>query len=153
MEIRVLPDPVLRAVAKPVVLFDAGLAKLADDMLDTMYHAPGRGLAAPQVGGLVRLFVMDVTWKTGDPTPQVFANPVILSLSDEESVYDEGCLSIPDTIYPVERPSALTLRWQELDGQTHEANFADFAARCIQHEMDHLDGILCIDHPAPVVTA
>jgi peptide deformylase len=151
MPIRVLPDPVLRAVADPVVDFGPDLAGLAADMLETMYAAPGRGLAAPQVGLLTRFFVMDVDWKTGTPASRVFANPVILTLSDDQSVYDEGCLSIPGTVCPVARPAGLTLRWQGLDGAVQTGAFDGFAARCIQHETDHLDGVLCIDYPAPAL--
>lgn len=151
LPIRLLPDPVLRGIADPVVDFGPGLATLAADMFETMYAAPGRGLAAPQVGLLSRFFVMDVDWKIGTPAPRAFANPVILSLSEDLSVYEEGCLSIPGTVCPVARPAALTLRWQGLDGQVQTGAFDAFAARCILHEMDHLDGVLCIDYPAPAV--
>jgi peptide deformylase len=145
------PDPRLRAVAVPVEAFDARLAGLADDLLETMYAAPGRGLAAPQVGVLLRLFVMDVEWKAGSPAPQVMVNPRILEVSQERVVMEEGCLSIPGQPCRVERHAGLRLAWQGVDGAAREAWFSGIEARAVQHEIDHLDGVLCIDrvaHPA-----
>jgi peptide deformylase len=145
------PDPRLRALCAPVDSFDAALQRLASDMFETMYAAPGRGLAAPQIGVLLRLFVMDTDWKTGTPAPQAFVNPRILSVSDDRVLIEEGCLSIPGIPCPVERPASLRLGWHALDGQPHEADFDAMPARAILHELDHLDGILCIDrvaHPA-----
>jgi peptide deformylase len=142
-----LGDPVLRARAAVVTVFDAGLKTLADDMLDTMYAAPGRGLAAPQVGVSLRLFVMDIGWKDGAPDPQVFVNPRITDASDVLVPYPEGCLSIPGVTTRVARPDRVLLDWQDVNGNRLNSWFDGFAATCIQHERDHLDGILCIDLP------
>lgn len=139
------PNTVLRQVCGPVTSFDDGLRKLAADMLDTMYDAPGRGLAAPQVGVPLRLFVMDVAWKTGAPEPMVMVNPDVLEASAETVLIEEGCLSIPGIPCPVVRPSTIRLRWHDLDGKVTEATLEGALARCAQHELDHLDGILCID--------
>lgn len=139
------PDPVLAQVASPVVVFDAELRALAADMLETMYAAPGRGLAAPQVGVLARLFVMDVTWKEGVRSPRVMVNPVVSEPSEERAAMHEGCLSIPGLTAEVERPVAVTLEWQDLDGVRHRERMEGFAALCVQHEADHLDGILTLD--------
>jgi len=144
-----LPDPVLREVARPVAEFDAELGTLARDMLETMYDAPGRGLAAPQVGLGLRLFVMDVAWKEGTPEPQVFVNPEIVEASAEAVTREEGCLSIPGRTSRVARPAEVALRWRDLDGAEREGRFEGFAATCVQHEIDHLDGILCIDREEP----
>ncbi len=141
------PDPVLRAVAVPVTRFDEGLARLAEEMLDTMYAAPGRGLAAPQVGVSQRLFVMDATWKDGPRRPCVFVNPEIVA-GEGRVTGPEACLSIPGRTVQVERDAAVTVRWQDLGGAAHEARFDGFEAICIQHETDHLDGVLCIDREA-----
>jgi peptide deformylase len=143
-----VPDPVLREVAAPVEAFDEGLRDLARDMLATMYEAPGRGLAAPQVGLAVRLFVMDVEWREGDPAPMVFVNPEVLGTSEEQVTREEGCLSIPGRVSRVTRPAEVALRWQDLDGAWQEDTFDGFAATCVQHELDHLDGVLCIDREA-----
>ena len=144
-----VPDPVLRGVAAPVERFDEGLRDLARDMLETMYAAPGRGLAAPQVGLGLRLFVMDVGWKEGAPDPQVFVNPEVLGVSDETATREEGCLSIPGRVSRVTRPAEVALRWLDLDGAVQEDTFGGFAATCVQHEIDHLDGVLCIDREEP----
>jgi peptide deformylase len=142
------PDPRLRAICDPVTAFDAALAQLADDMLETMYAAPGRGLAGPQVGVLSRIFVMDIDWKTGAPAPMVFVNPRLVAVSEERGMIEEGCLSIPGVPCPVERPLALRLVWRGVDGAENERDFDGMHARAIQHELDHLDGILCIDRVA-----
>jgi len=147
LQLRLVPDPVLRAVCAPVTVFDAELAALAKNMLDVMYAASGRGLAAPQVGITQRMFVMDATWKQGVPDPQVFVNPELADCSDEVAVLAEGCLSIPDRTSRVARPAQVTLRWQDLDGALQVGTFTGFAAACVQHERDHLDGILCTDYP------
>lgn len=144
--IRLVPDDVLRTVCAPVTEFDADLAQRSQDMLDTMYDAPGRGLAAPQIGVTARLFVMDVTWKEGTTTPQVFVNPKVVATSEETATLDEGCLSIPDQMTPVTRPAQVTLAWQDLQGGAQTGSFTGFAAACVQHEIDHLDGILCTDY-------
>lgn len=139
------PDPVLRARSAPVASFDAGLRALVADMFETMYDAPGRGLAAPQVGEALRLFVMDTGWRDGASAPQVFVNPEIVARSEAQAVCEEACLSIPRQSSRVRRPAEVTLRWQDLDGAMHEGAFAGIAAVCVQHEYDHLEGILCID--------
>ncbi|MEJ6396941.1 peptide deformylase [Yoonia sp. 208BN28-4] len=145
LTIRLIPDDVLRQVCRPVDVFGVDLAALADDMLETMYAAPGRGLAAPQVGITQRLFVMDAYWKTGDPNPQIFVNPVIVERSDAMLTQPEGCLSIPGDLTDVTRPDAVTVEWQDVTGAPHRGTFDGFAAACIQHEADHLDGILITD--------
>lgn len=147
LPIRVVPDPVLRMVCAPVTLFDDALRGLIADMFATMYAAPGRGLAAPQVAMSQRLFVMDAGWKSGEPSPLVFVNPV-LSLGPDRVVGPEGCLSIPDASCKVERALTVHVAWQDGDGIAQSGDFTGFAAVCIQHEADHLDGILCSDRVA-----
>jgi peptide deformylase len=147
LEIVLHPDPGLRLVCAEVQIFDDALHRLADDMLATMYAAPGRGLAAPQVGAGCRLFVMDADWKDGVPDPQVFVNPLVLSVSEARAVHAETCLSIPGVTTRISRPAEVTLRWQDLAGVAREGCFAGIAAVCVQHELDHLDGVLSIDHP------
>lgn len=145
------PDPRLSQPCAPAVLDDA-LRALAADMLETMYAAPGRGLAAPQVGHLVRMFVMDVAWKTGTPAPMVFVNPEIELLGTLVSGA-EGCLSIPGPVTEVERAAQVRVRWTDLQGQRQEAVLDGFAAICVQHEYDHLDGILTLDRLSPEARA
>nr|WP_249138935.1 peptide deformylase [Actibacterium sp. MT2.3-13A] len=141
------PDARLRQAAAPVSAFDAGLRDLAEEMAAIMYAAPGRGLAAPQIGELRRLFVMDTGWKdSGHRSPRVMVNPEILRASDASQVMEEGCLSLPGVVVPVTRPAEVTLRWQDLDAVPREEPFTGFAAACVQHERDHLDGILCTDY-------
>ena len=140
-----VPDIRLSQVADEVSVFDDALVALADDMLATMYAASGRGLAGPQVGALSRVFVMDATWKDTTPSPVVFVNPEIVSVSDQMSTMAEGCLSIPGDLVDVTRPAALTLRWRDVDGGFLEASFDGFSAACVQHEIDHLNGILITD--------
>lgn len=152
LAVRLWPDPVLSRVAGPVTDL-AAVQVLAADMLDTMYHAQGRGLAAPQVGVSLRVFVMDVTWKEGTPAPQVFVNPVILSRSDVVAVGPEGCLSIPGITTEITRATAIRLRWTDLDGASHEAGLTGFHAICAQHEIDHLDGIVTLDRLSPEARA
>lgn len=138
------PDPRL---SRPCALaaLDDDLLRLAADMLETMYAAPGRGLAAPQVGQLVRMFVMDVTWKEGARSPQIFVNPEIVELSAARVTGPEGCLSIPGPVTEIERAAEVRMRWMDLAGQVHETVLTGFAAICAQHEYDHLDGILTLD--------
>ena len=143
LEVVCHPDPRLREVCAPVT---GDVADLSRDMLATMYAAPGRGLAGPQVGAMLRLFVMDASWKEGLPDPRVFVNPGIVAVSDETDVAEEGCLSIPGVPRRVRRPVTCTLAFDGPDGRRRE-DFAGFAARCVQHEMDHLDGVLILDHP------
>ncbi len=146
------PDPRLSVHCEPAVLSD-DLRALADDMLETMYDAPGRGLAAPQVGHLVRMFVMDVTWKEGTRAPMVLVNPEILSFGDARAMGPEGCLSIPGPTTMVDRATEITLRWTTLDGGLREETLTGFAAICAQHEYDHLDGILTLDRLSPEARA
>ena len=144
--ILLLPDARLRQSCAAVTQFDAGLKHIADDMLETMYAAPGRGLAGPQIGVMQRIFVMDVGWKDGRPSPLVCVNPVIKDASGT-AVNTEGCLSIPNHPVRISRPATVRMAWQDLAGRLCEGFFEGFAATCAQHERDHLDGILCIDYP------
>jgi peptide deformylase len=145
-EILVLPDARLRQVASEIPVVDAEIKKLAADMLETMYDAPGIGLAAPQIGELKRIVVMDLS-KDGEPNdPIVMINPEILKYSDDTVTTEEGCLSIPEIYYDVERPAEVTVRYTDLDGKTVERDAKDRLAICIQHELDHLDGVLYIDY-------
>jgi peptide deformylase len=146
------PDPRLAMPCAPAVLSD-DLSQLAADMLDTTYAAQGRGLAAPQVGALIRLFVMDCTWKEGTPAPMVYVNPEILWRADTTATGPEGCLSIPGIITQVPRATAIRLRWTSLDGQTTEQDLTGFAAICAQHELDHLNGLLTLDRLDPPARA
>lgn len=142
----ILPDPVLRKISTPIERVDANLQKLADDMLETMYQAPGIGLAAIQVGEPLRLLVIDVAGKDEPKAPQVFINPEILWKSDEPNVYEEGCLSIPDYYAEVERPKRIRVSYLNRDGKKQECEADGLLATCLQHEIDHLDGVLFIDH-------
>ena len=145
------PDPRLKKVAEPVTEISADLRRLADDMLETMYNAPGIGLAAPQIGVLKRLFVMDCVKEEGaTPQPMILINPEVSWLSDEMNTYEEGCLSIPEQFADVERPAEARIRWQDVDGKQHEEQFDGLWATCIQHEIDHLDGKLFIDYLKPL---
>ena len=141
-----LPDPILREVSKPVERFDADLKRFADYMLETMYDAPGIGLAAIHVGEPIRMLVADVSSKDGEKEPHVFINPTIVQSSDTPSTYEEGCLSIPDYYADVERPEAVTVEYQTVDGEKKEMVADGMMATCLQHELDHLDGVLFIDH-------
>jgi peptide deformylase len=140
------PDPRLRKPAEPVVEVDAALRTLADDMLETMYDAPGVGLAAPQVGVMRQLFVMDCAHKEGEPEPIVLLNPRILWTSETTKVHEEGCLSIPEVYEEVTRPDRVRVAWTDLDGADHEREFDGLWAVCAQHEIDHLRGRLFIDY-------
>lgn len=142
----ILPDPVLRLVSKPVERVDAPLRKLADDMLETMYDAPGIGLAAIQIGEPLRMLVIDLAKEDEEPAPHVFINPEIVERSDARSVYEEGCLSIPDYYAEVERPASVRVKYLDRDGKQQETEAEGLMATCLQHEIDHLDGVLFIDH-------
>ncbi len=142
----ILPDPVLRLVSKPVERVDAPLLRLADDMFETMYDAPGIGLAAIQIGEPIRMLVIDLAKEGEPPAPQVFINPEVLDSSDERSVYEEGCLSIPDYYAEVERPAAVRVRHLDRQGNEQEVEVDGLLATCLQHEIDHLNGVLFIDH-------
>ena len=142
----ILPNPILRQVSKPVERVDSDTRKLAGDMLETMYDAPGIGLAAVQVGVPRRMLVIDLS-KEGDPKePQVFINPEILASSDDRSVYEEGCLSIPDYYAEVERPATVTVKYLDANGVEQTVEADGLLATCLQHEIDHLNGVLFIDH-------
>ena len=148
------PDPRLRVISKPVDTFDAALKTLVTDMFETMYDAPGIGLAAIQVGFDQRILVIDL--QENDPedpegkrlirAPRTFINPVFSDPSEEHSVYSEGCLSVPEQYADVTRPAEITVDWQDVDGKTHRERMTGLMATCIQHEHDHLEGILFIDH-------
>jgi len=144
--ILVLPDARLRAIADPIEKIDDSVKELARDMLETMYDAPGIGLAAPQIGELRRIVVMDLAKEGEEPDPLVMINPEILKFSDETVTTEEGCLSIPELYYDVERPAEVTVRYTDLEGKTVEKDATDRLAICIQHELDHLDGVLYIDY-------
>jgi peptide deformylase len=144
------PDLRLTTVCDPVADGE-DVSALAADMLDTMYAAPGRGLAAPQVGVLKRLLVMDATWKIGPPAPIVMVNPEVVGRCTSRAVAEERCLSIPDHPVVVERPAALTVRWRGLDGAMHERPFEGVEALIVQHELDHLEGILILHHAGELV--
>ncbi|WP_420012778.1 peptide deformylase [Tateyamaria sp.] len=139
------PDTRLSAKCAPVDEVTDDIRTLASDMLDTMYDAPGRGLAAPQVGVLIRLFVMDATWKEGTPSPMICINPVILSHSAQTATAGEACLSIPGLSAEVSRPTSIRMTWTDLNGAEQVETLSGFAALCAQHELDHLDGIVTLD--------
>lgn len=148
-----IPDPVLRAQSEPVERVDADLRRLISDMFETMYKAPGIGLAAVQVAVPRRLLVIDLQEPESDEEdappvkdPHVFINPEILHRSDARKVYNEGCLSIPDQYAEIERPDIVRLRWTDQKGKERESEFGGLMSVCIQHEVDHLNGILFIDH-------
>lgn len=145
------PDPMLRHRAAPVE--HEPLDQLIADMFDTMYAAKGRGLAAPQVGVSRRVFVMDCTWKEGTPEPVTMINPTIMAAERIPVDMDEGCLSIPGVLVPVTRHKAVTVQWTDATGQIHMNDFDGFEARCIQHELDHLNGEVTFDRIAPDLRA
>ena len=141
-----IPDKRLRLVSEPVKRVDAGIRALADDMFETMYDAPGIGLAAIQIGVAKRVVVMDLSKKDEAHQPQVFINPEITWRSDETSTHEEGCLSIPDYYEEVERPQRVKVKYLDLDGEAHEIEADGLFATCLQHEVDHTNGVLFIDH-------
>jgi len=149
-EIIILPDKQLRLVSKPIEKVTPEIRKLAEDMFETMYDAPGIGLAAIQVAQPLRLITMDLAKPDengpAERKPRVFINPEILSKSEELSVYEEGCLSIPEYYEEVERPARVRVRFTDLDGNVHEEDAEGLYATCIQHEIDHLNGVLFIDY-------
>jgi peptide deformylase len=145
-DILIIPDKILRVVSKPVETVDAQVRALAEDMLETMYDAPGIGLAAIQIGEPLRLVTMDIAKKDEEREPRVFVNPEITWSSEEMNVHEEGCLSIPEYYEEVERPAKVRFRYLDLDGRLQEAEADGLFATCIQHEIDHLNGVLFIDH-------
>jgi len=141
-----IPDAVLRKEAAPVERVDQALLALAEDMLATMYDAPGVGLAAPQIGISRRLIVMDPSRDEDAKSPLVMVNPVILERSEELRVHDEGCLSIPDVTAEVERPAVARVAYIDTEGKPHETRLEGIWSTVVQHEIDHLNGILFIDY-------
>jgi peptide deformylase len=146
-----VPDPRLRQISSPVEKVDDEVRALVADMFETMYAAPGIGLAAIQVGVPKRILVIDLQEpdeEGGEPVkdPRVFINPEILESSDREVPYTEGCLSVPDQYAEVDRPDRIRARWLDVDGKAHEEEIEGLLATCLQHEMDHLNGVLFIDH-------
>ncbi len=144
--ILILPDPTLRKVSEPVVKIDDAVRALAGDMLDTMYDAPGIGLAAIQIGVPKRVVTMDLSKREEEQKPHVFINPQLTWLSDEKLTREEGCLSIPEFYEEVERPSKVRVTYLDLDGKERELEAEGLLATCLQHEIDHLNGVLFIDH-------
>ena len=143
-----VPNPVLKEIARPIETISAAIKQQAADMIETMYEAPGIGLAANQVGQLNRMFVMDVHYRKEPATrnPIVMMNPEIVWRSEELSVMEEGCLSIPQQYAEVERPRTVRVTYIDLDGQLQEMEGSDLTSHCIQHELDHLNGVLFIDY-------
>jgi peptide deformylase len=146
-----VPDPLLRQISTPVEKVDDEVRALIADMFETMYDAPGIGLAAIQVGVPKRILVIDLQEpeeEGGEPVkdPRVFINPEILDSSDQDVPYTEGCLSVPDQYAEVDRPDRIRARWLDENGDSHEADIEGLLATCLQHEMDHLEGVLFIDH-------
>ncbi|HZT19334.1 MAG TPA: peptide deformylase [Dongiaceae bacterium] len=146
LDIIIAPDPRLKVKCRPVARVDAKVARLMDDMLETMYAAPGIGLAAPQVGVTQRVIVLDVSKEGERPAPLKMANPELVWVSEEDAVYNEGCLSLPDHYADVTRPRAIRVRYLDQQNEIRELEAEGLLATCIQHEMDHLDGILFVDH-------
>ncbi|MFK0162826.1 peptide deformylase [Rhizobium sp. NPDC090279] len=142
----ILPDPLLRQASKPIERIDIETQRLADDMLETMYDAPGIGLAAIQIGVPRRMLVIDVSREGEEKQPLVFINPEIVASSDERSVYEEGCLSIPDYYAEVERPASVTVKHLDRNGKEQLTEADGLLATCVQHEIDHLNGVLFIDY-------
>ena len=145
-DIITLPDPKLRLISKPIERVDNDLRRLIDDMQQTMYEAPGIGLAAIQIAEPIRLLVVDISPKEGPRDPIALVNPEILWSSDERSVYEEGCLSIPEYYEEVERPASVRVAYVDRDGKQHEVQAEGLLATVLQHEIDHLNGVLFIDY-------
>jgi peptide deformylase len=145
-DILILPDKRLRRVSEPVKKIDTGIRKLIEDMFETMYDAPGIGLAAIQVGTPKRVVTADLAKKDEPKSPQIFINPEVIWTSDETKVYEEGCLSIPEYYGDVERPAQVKVKYLDLEGQPQEIEADGLLATCLQHEIDHLNGVLFIDH-------
>ena len=148
-DILIHPDPRLKKPCEPIAAVTAEISALAADMLETMYDAPGIGLAAPQIGVMKRLIVMDCI-KDGPPEPMALLNPQVLWSSEDLGSYEEGCLSIPDQYAEVKRPSSVKVGWMDLDGNLQERLFDGLWATCVQHEIDHLNGKLFIDYLGPL---
>jgi len=140
------PDTRLTEICAPIQEITAQVETLARDMLETMYAAPGRGLAGPQVGAMVRIFVMDIGWKEGKSDPLVCINPMLQEIGEDRAVSTEGCLSIPGVSAEVSRPTQVQMVWTGLNGGRFVQSFDGFGAVCAQHELDHLDGVVTFDH-------
>lgn len=149
LKIRIIGDEILRNVATPVGKFDEKIAHLGNEMIQKMHDSDGIGLAAPQVGISIRLLVTDISPLDKDAEPMIFINPIILE-SSGECTMEEGCLSVPDVREDVSRPENILLKYQTVDGETETENFDGWMARVLQHEIDHLDGILFVDYLSPV---
>jgi len=145
-DILILPDKRLRQVSKPVGKVDAATKRLVEDMFETMYAAPGIGLAAIQVGEPVRVVTMDLAKKDEPKQPQVFINPELIWTSEAKNTHEEGCLSIPEYYEEVDRPAEVKVKYTDLQGQAQEIAADGLLATCLQHEIDHLNGVLFIDH-------
>jgi len=145
-DILILPDKRLRLESEPVGKIDSAVRKLVEDMFDTMYEAPGIGLAAIQIGEPRRIVTMDLAKKDEPKQPQVFINPELVGTSGDKNIHEEGCLSIPEYYEEVARPAAVKVRYLDLDGKQREIDADGLLATCIQHEIDHLNGVLFIDH-------
>jgi peptide deformylase len=145
-DIIILPDKRLRLVSEPVKKIDREIQALVDDMFETMYDAPGIGLAAIQIGERRRVVTMDLAKKDDPPEQRVFINPEIVSRSDETAIYEEGCLSIPEIYEEVSRHAQVRVKYLDLDGREQELDATGLLATCLQHEIDHLNGVLFIDH-------
>ena len=148
-DILIHPDPRLKKPCEPIAEVSAELTQLAADMLETMYDAPGIGLAAPQIGVMRRIIVMDCM-KDAPPEPMVLLNPEVIWSCEDLSTYEEGCLSIPDQYADVKRPASVKVRWMDLSGEIQEQQFDGLWATCVQHEIDHLNGKLFIDYLGPL---
>ncbi|HEY9163621.1 MAG TPA: peptide deformylase [Magnetovibrio sp.] len=146
LPILVAPDPRLKAKAKAVEKVDAEIRQLMDDMMETMHDANGIGLAAPQVGVSKRVLVMDIAHKDEEPAPIYMANPEIVWASEAENLHEEGCLSLPEQFAEVVRPEAVRVRYLDRENEIRELEADGLLAVCVQHEMDHLDGTLFVDH-------
>ncbi|MEQ8355757.1 MAG: peptide deformylase [Kiloniellaceae bacterium] len=140
------PDPRLKKICAPVETVDDEIRRLMDDMLETMYNAPGIGLAAPQVGALKRIIVVDISGDEEENAPVFMANPELIEVSDDDAAYEEGCLSLPDYYGEVVRPGKIRVRYLDRENEIRELEAEGLLATCIQHEMDHLEGILFVDH-------
>ncbi|HVM83946.1 MAG TPA: peptide deformylase [Candidatus Binatia bacterium] len=140
------PDPRLKRISEPVDKVDAEVRRLMDDMLETMYAAPGIGLAAPQVGALKRVIVLDIAREDEEPQPLKMANPEIIWVSEEDATYNEGCLSLPEHYADVSRPAACKVRYLDYQNEIRVLEADGLLATCVQHEIDHLDGVLFVDH-------
>ena len=145
-EILILPDKRLRKPSEPVRKLDAAVRKLVDEMFETMYDAPGIGLAAVQIGTMKRVITLDLAKKDEPRKPQVYINPEVAWSSEEKSIYEEGCLSIPEFYSEVERPAQVRVSYIDLEGKSHEITASGLLATALQHEIDHTNGILFIDH-------